>query len=279
MTGHNWTGREHRFTAAPGEYGAIHFHDDDLDDARLGRRLPARRPGRPAERRLRGQAQRGGAHEDYVPFYVRPPRGRATARVGLLVPTNSYLAYANDNVAVDDAIAGARDGPDRDPQPPRAAPQRASRVRRVALRPPQRRRAAPATRSWRRPILTMRPKYRHTYARAWQFTADLHLVDWLDAKGIDVDVFTDEDLHREGADLLRRYRAVLTGSHPEYCSARHAGRHLGVPRRRRAARVPRRQRLLLGRRVPPRAAAHARDPSLGRDRATGPPTRASATSA
>jgi N,N-dimethylformamidase len=64
----------------------------------------------------------------------------------------------------------------------------------------------------------MRPKYRHTYARAWQFTADLHLVDWLDAKGIDVDVFTDEDLHLDGPELLRRYRVVLTGSHPEYCS-------------------------------------------------------------
>ena len=33
MTGHNWTGRHTDFTAAPGEYGAIHFHDGDLDDA------------------------------------------------------------------------------------------------------------------------------------------------------------------------------------------------------------------------------------------------------
>ena len=33
MTGANWTGDESNFTRAPGEYGAIHFHDDDLDDA------------------------------------------------------------------------------------------------------------------------------------------------------------------------------------------------------------------------------------------------------
>jgi len=30
MTGHNWTSREEHFIHAPAEYGAIHFHDDDL---------------------------------------------------------------------------------------------------------------------------------------------------------------------------------------------------------------------------------------------------------
>jgi N,N-dimethylformamidase len=33
MTGYNWTGREEHFIHAPAEYGAIHFHDDDLEDA------------------------------------------------------------------------------------------------------------------------------------------------------------------------------------------------------------------------------------------------------
>jgi len=51
------------------------------------------------------------------------------------------------------------------------------------------------------------------------FVADLYLTDWMEAKGFDYDIITDEDLHREGAELLRRYRAVVTGSHPEYCSA------------------------------------------------------------
>jgi N,N-dimethylformamidase len=34
VTGHNWTGKETNYRHAPHEYGAIHFHDDDLDDAR-----------------------------------------------------------------------------------------------------------------------------------------------------------------------------------------------------------------------------------------------------
>ena len=34
MTGYNWTGDEIVYHHAPEEYGAIHFHDDDIDDAR-----------------------------------------------------------------------------------------------------------------------------------------------------------------------------------------------------------------------------------------------------
>jgi N,N-dimethylformamidase len=53
-----------------------------------------------------------------------------------------------------------------------------------------------------------------------EFTADLHLVDWLNVKDIEVDVITDEDLHRDGVDRLREYRVILTGTHPEYVTER-----------------------------------------------------------
>ncbi len=75
-----------------------------------------------------------------------------------------------------------------------------------------------------RPILTMRPGYltfndphgsglRH-------FTADTHLLAWLEDKGFAYDVVTDEDLDDEGVALLTPYRTVLTGSHPEYHTLR-----------------------------------------------------------
>ena len=32
MTGAEWSGREMCFRHAPTEYGAIHFHEDDIDD-------------------------------------------------------------------------------------------------------------------------------------------------------------------------------------------------------------------------------------------------------
>ena len=69
-------------------------------------------------------------------------------------------------------------------------------------------------------MLTMRPGFltfndpRGSGLR--HYPADLHLLAWLEAKGIAFDIVTDEDLDDEGAALLAPYRAVLTGSHPEY---------------------------------------------------------------
>jgi N,N-dimethylformamidase len=216
MTGHNWSGRHFHFASAPEEYGAIHFHDDDLDDARWEIDFtidlpPDLRSGVYAAKLT------GGGDEDYVPFYVRAPRGRATAKVAFLVPTNSYLAYANDNVAIDDELQELATG-------------RVAILSRQALHLNAHREyggslydlhsdgSGTCYSSWRRPVLTMRPKTRHSYARVWQLSADLHLIDWLDRKGIEVDVFTDEDLYLEGAALLERYNVVLTGTHPEYAS-------------------------------------------------------------
>ena len=65
----------------------------------------------------------------------------------------------------------------------------------------------------------MRPDFRHAdLACPHQLGADLHLIDWLEEKKILHDVLTDEILHQEGVDLLRPYRVILTGTHPEYWS-------------------------------------------------------------
>ena len=76
-----------------------------------------------------------------------------------------------------------------------------------------------------RPILNMRPKYLSPIASGlWGFNADLNLFDWLDEIGEPFDVVSDEDLDREGLELLRPYRVVLTPTHPEYTSPRDARR-------------------------------------------------------
>src|SRR5207249_5773072 len=53
-----------------------------------------------------------------------------------------------------------------------------------------------------------------------QLGADMHLLDWLETEGFERDVITDHELHRDGLDLLARYRVVLTGAHPEYWTER-----------------------------------------------------------
>jgi N,N-dimethylformamidase len=70
-----------------------------------------------------------------------------------------------------------------------------------------------------RPLVNMRPRYNKPALRfkgTHQFNEDLYLVDWLEVRGYRFDVATDEDLHAEGAALLKPYRVVLSGSHPEY---------------------------------------------------------------
>ena len=97
VTGHNWTGREVNSRLAPGEYGAIHFHEDDLDDSSwdvdFELRIPADLKSGVYAARLQA-----GRHKDYVPFFVRPAKGTSQADIAFLAPTLTYLAYANDHI-------------------------------------------------------------------------------------------------------------------------------------------------------------------------------------
>ena len=74
--------------------------------------------------------------------------------------------------------------------------------------------------SSRRPMIDQRPWHRiKTRGNAGrELSGDLYLLDWLEHAGIEYDTITDDDLHDEGADLLRPYAAVVTGGHPEYTS-------------------------------------------------------------
>src|SRR5439155_10537773 len=96
VTGRRWTGRFTSFVEEPSHYGAIHFHDDDLDDAGWEADfelvVPEDLPSGVYAARLRS-----GDAEDYLPFFVTPPPGAATAPVAFLAPTLTYLAYANEH--------------------------------------------------------------------------------------------------------------------------------------------------------------------------------------
>lgn len=215
VTGYNWQAREQNFVHAPNQYGAIHFHEDDLDDARwrvdFTLTVPELSSGLYAAR------LRADDDIDYVPFYVRPRKG-AEKRICFLAPTASYMAYANDNVTLWAPLA-------------QLFVARAPVLQEGNLVLSGHREfglstydihsdgsgVAYSTRL--RPILNMRPGFRHWLSPSlWQFNADLHLIDWLTEMGYEFDVVTDQDLHHEGLDAIRPYQVVLTGSHPEYYS-------------------------------------------------------------
>jgi N,N-dimethylformamidase len=216
-TGYNWTGDEYNFTHAPDQYGAIHFHDDDLEDAGWESDFELTVP-ESLKSAVYAARLHQGDHEDYIPFVVLPPRGTASARIACLVPTISYLAYANNNSALDEDSFELSTG--RTPILQAQDLQRhLHREYGSSLYDLHSDGSGVCYSSWRRPILTMRPKYRDPLARVWQFNADLHLIDWFAEMDYEVDVLTDHDLHLQGLDALKEYKVIVTGSHPEYYSS------------------------------------------------------------
>ena len=222
MTGHVWTGEVMDWRLAPDQYAAIHFHDDDLYDCAWQVDFSLTVPN---DLRSGVYAARlvSGDETEYIPFAVRPPRGRATARALFLMPSASYLAYANEHIATDG----------NGPQQVSTNHLQALSAHNLLLdqRPDlgyslydlHSDRSGVCYSSRLRPVLNFRPGVTNAWVGAagtipWQFNADLPLLDWLEHEGFDYDVATDEDLHAEGLSLLERYPVVLTGSHPEYYS-------------------------------------------------------------
>ncbi len=217
MTGWNWDGREEHFVHCPEQYGALWFHEDSLDDSRWRKSLSFTIPSDLPSGCYALKLEQGG-DVDRVPFFVVPPRGAATARIAVVIPTFSYLAYANSqvlqNAAGGQCVMGVITTLDDLDLELNVTPQHGLSTydyhcdgRGVAYT------------GWRRPILNLRPDYRHEFGAVWQFPADLHLIDWLTVKGFAFDVITDHDLHAEGAALLRRYAVVISPSHAEYSSS------------------------------------------------------------
>lgn len=202
----------------PEEYGAIHFHDDDLTDAGwetdVELVVPPDLPSGVYAARLRTPTA-----EDHVPFFVRPRPGTADSEIAYLVPTTTYLAYAN--------LAATQFWEDRD-EPLRPGE---LEMKLLSLYDVHDDGSGTCYSSRLRPNLTMRPKVRLKFPDVpgrWQdvpsyphlLPADLHLTHWLGRKGHETDVLTDEILHHEGARLLSPYKVVIVGTHPEYWSER-----------------------------------------------------------
>ena len=215
MTGYNWNGRDDCFRLDPSQFGGIYFNDDAIVDCAwtptISFQVPADLKSGVYALRLRS-----GEIEDHVVFFVRPQK--AGAKIAMLMPTASYLAYANEHFALEgpqvelitahtlmlsdaDYFLGQHlefgrstydhhnDG------------------------------AGVCHSSWRRPIMNLRPRHRMAGTGVpWQFAADLSIIWWLEQCGHDFDVITDGDLDSEGAALLEPYKVVINGTHSEYYS-------------------------------------------------------------
>jgi N,N-dimethylformamidase len=157
---------------------------------------------------------------DLVPFIVRPGRGHPRAKIAFIVPTLTYLAYANERAA-DPATVPAYLFPNgltitpwdewlgRHPELSFSSYDRHADGSGFCYS------------SRLRPIPSLRPNYlASVFPYPRHLAADLFFLEWFDRNGFSADFLTDEDLEREGASGLTRYDVVITGSHPEYVTQR-----------------------------------------------------------
>lgn len=220
VTGSSWDGREEDHRAAPTQYAAIHFHDDDVEDLEWPEAFALTVPEELRSGVYAMRLRADGAEEEHIPFFVRASPG-ARARVAVLFPTGSYLAYANDRLPFDAAGAELLIGHVPVLHRDDVELQRHYDFG-LSCYELHSDGSGVVFSSRRRPIVNMRPRYRGWFMAEgpWQFPADLAIVAWLEDSGIAWDALTDEDLHRDGASLLEGYEVILSGSHPEYVSTR-----------------------------------------------------------
>jgi N,N-dimethylformamidase len=211
VTGSRWDGSVHDWRQNPSHYAAIHFHGDDLYDARWKPSLAIKLPKDLKSGFYAVKLQASGP-AFYVGFIVSPgPRAKRT-KLAVLASTVTYLAYANYRRRMTpgpiELAMGALPTVDMTDILLAEHPEFGNSTYDV-----HRDGFGVSHASIRRPLFNMRPG-----GRFWNFAMDLCLIDWLDHAGIAYDVITDHELHAQGAGLLKRYRAVMTGSHPEYYS-------------------------------------------------------------
>lgn len=204
---------------ADDEYDALHLHDDDLDDARWDTdvvlTVPAGTPSGAYALKIRA-----GEHVDRIPFVVTPRAGAQNAPVLVVLPTWTYLAYANWRTYAEFeearvALYGERRGVDPRDQWLTRHPEFGKSLYDVHTDG-----SGVAYSSRARPIVNIRPDYYTPTTRGLRhFAQDLSLLHWLDGRGEDYAVVTDDEVHERGTAALAGHRVVITGSHPEYSSA------------------------------------------------------------
>ena len=229
VTGRVWDGSVADWRFAADQYGAIHFHEDDLHDCRWTTDVAFEVPADWASGFYAARMRAPGA-VGYVAFFVRPPRGKANAPIALVASTATYMSYANTHIKFDSLNT---ENLYESLTPISEDELYLNEHRELGLSHYDTHADGSGVfyASRLRPMLNFRPGL-YTF----NYLNDTHVVAWLAARGFDFDVVTDEDLHAEGAELLSRYRVVITGSHPEYTSTpmwdafdawqRAGGRHM-----------------------------------------------------
>ena len=197
VTGPFWSGMPSRlYTDAPRDYNAVYFHEDDLEDAGWKSSCEIT-VANDAKSGIYAAQLSTKSDEVFIPFIVSPQS--PTAPIAHIIPTFTWQAYAGNRSVYSYTEDGVLDS---GLSLYNVHSDRSMLYYRTRLQP---------TRAWN-------PKAGFQNWGAHMITANLYLIDWLEEKKFSYDVYTDEDLHLGGEELLSQYACVILGSHPEYCT-------------------------------------------------------------
>ena len=216
VKGFLWDGSCFDWTKKPDHYGAIHFHDDDLYDCEWKTDFVFQVPADFKSGIYAAKLETADHITEMIPFFVTAPLKKPQARICVLIPTFTYTVYANiargnTNNAMRQRMKdwGAQKwSADDHSEYGLSTYNYHSDGSGIGYS------------SRRRPIITMRsnvisyPEVPGSGCR--HFSADSHLWYWLETKGYDFDVITDDEIHKYGADVIDCYDVLMTCSHPEY---------------------------------------------------------------
>jgi len=220
IIGFKWKENIRSWKNNPEAYTAIHFHEDDLTDCKWETDFKFNIPNRIVSG-IYAVKLFNKKNEFYIPFCVKPKIGSRKNKILFLMPTSSYLAYANNRIALDvpeteTVCARLIEINDHDlylQENPELG---------LSFYDVHNDGSPVFYSSKRRPILNFQPKVRGVLgglgSNVWQFNADTHILGWLDNFNYKFDVICDSDLHKEGDKILKNYNVLITGSHPEYYS-------------------------------------------------------------
>ncbi|KAL2105139.1 hypothetical protein VUR80DRAFT_8929 [Thermomyces stellatus] len=220
VKGYNWDGSEPDWTKATYGYGAIHFHEDDLDNAQWDTSFSVTIPSGARSGAYAMEVKTADGARDMITFFVRP-NPKSEAKVALVLSTFTYLAYANERM-FDQSKSSAMATPDGvsigDSHEYNTHLKRRPDLG-LSAYDVHRDGSPNAFSSARRPILNLRPGYVHwALDRPREFSADLLMIGFLERSGIPYDTVTDHCLHAGGAQAVSRYSTLITSCHPEYHS-------------------------------------------------------------
>ncbi|MER9653856.1 hypothetical protein NKJ26_10095 [Mesorhizobium sp. M0152] len=206
MTSRRWDGSSFDPRLTPSHYDAVHCHDDDMGPLQWPASYHLHVPAEAPAGVYAFEIGHDGGSERIVFFITSSAR---KAPLLFLVPTATYLAYADEflpahlyewrcddrghRFAIDNKLKSLYDYH--------------SDLSGVSIC------------SYRKPKATLRDDYNYPLCGCpHNLPVDLHLLRFCHDNGIAFDLITDHDLHERGLAGLRDYRAVVTGSHPEYMS-------------------------------------------------------------